>query len=129
MSRSLDKARFAVIFTSQRSQAGHSEYSAAAERMDRLARAQPGFVDVVSARDASGLGITVSYWESLEAVRQWGRHPEHLEIQRQGREQWYDWFDVAVASVDHTRRFVRPLQDEPEDIQRNDQQHQPDDKQ
>ena len=36
--------------------------------MEELAKQQPGFLGVESARDHSGLGITISYWESLEAI-------------------------------------------------------------
>ena len=52
----------AVIFSSQRTD-GDQGYGAMAERMVELAREQPGFLGVESARDAEGFGITVSYWE------------------------------------------------------------------
>ena len=43
--------------------------------MEKLAKQQPGFLGVESARGNSGLGITISYWESLDAIENWKRTP------------------------------------------------------
>ncbi|CAG5080996.1 Antibiotic biosynthesis monooxygenase protein yqjZ [Thermobacillus xylanilyticus] len=51
-------------------------YAEMAEEMVKLASAQPGFLGVESVRD--GLGITVSYWESLEAIQNWKQNERHL---------------------------------------------------
>ena len=88
---------YAVIFTSLRT-AGDNGYGAMADRMEELAAAQPGFLGIESARD--GLGITVSYWESLEAIAAWKRNAEHLEAQRRGRTEWYSGFALRVCKVE-----------------------------
>lgn len=88
---------YAVIFSSHRTPVDHG-YGAMAERMMELAARQPGFLGVESVRE--DLGITVSYWESLEAIRNWKRDAEHLEAQRLGRKQWYSTFRVRVARVE-----------------------------
>lgn len=88
---------FAVIFTSLRTEGDHG-YASMADRMLSLAAEQPGFLGVESVRD--GLGITVSYWESLEAIQAWRRQAEHLEAQRRGRHDWYSAFRVRVARVE-----------------------------
>ncbi|MCG7598229.1 antibiotic biosynthesis monooxygenase [Halomonas sp. McH1-25] len=88
---------YAVIFSSHRTEGDHG-YAAMAERMVALAATQPGFLGIESAREE--LGITVSYWESLEAIRSWKRHAEHLEAQRLGRGQWYSDFRVRIARVE-----------------------------
>ena len=95
---------YAVIFTSRRRQ-GDDGYAATAARMEELARQQPGFLGVDSARGEDGVGITVSYWESLEAVAAWGRNAEHLVAQRFGREKWYESFTLRVCAVTHFREF------------------------
>lgn len=76
---------YAVVFTSQRTD-GDNGYAAMAERMEALAAQQPGFLGLESVRGADGLGITVSYWTSLEAIRAWKEQVEHREAQRLGRE-------------------------------------------
>jgi heme-degrading monooxygenase HmoA len=71
-----------------------------AQRMIDLASAQPGFLGVESARGSEGLGITVSYWESEEAIRAWKAHAEHRVVQAAGREIWYEQFEVRIARVE-----------------------------
>jgi heme-degrading monooxygenase HmoA len=88
---------YAVIFSSHRT-AGDKGYAEMTERMIELASEQPGFLGMESAREQ--LGITVSYWESLEAISNWKKNAEHLEAQRLGREQWYSGFRVRVARVE-----------------------------
>jgi heme-degrading monooxygenase HmoA len=96
---------WAVIFTSTRTPGDAAGYARAAERMLELARAQPGFLGVESARDADGLGITVSYWSTRESIAAWKRNAEHLRAQAGGRELWYSAFDLRVARVVEARRF------------------------
>lgn len=88
---------YAVIFSSHRTD-GDSGYEEMAERMAELAATQPGFLGIESVRE--DLGITVSYWESLEAVTNWKKHAEHREAQRLGRQEWYSSFRVRVAKVE-----------------------------
>ncbi len=97
---------YAVIFTSRR-KSGDEGYAATAARMEELARQQSGFIGVESVRGDDGVGITVSYWESLEAVRAWGRNAEHLLAQRLGRETWYESFTLRICAVTEVREFPR----------------------
>ena len=77
---------YAAIFSNTRTAADDAGYGAAAERMLDLAAEQPGYLGVESVRDATGRGITVSYWESLDAIRRWRADAEHLAVQALGRE-------------------------------------------
>jgi heme-degrading monooxygenase HmoA len=98
----------AVIFTSLRTEARADDgYAEAAARMEELARQQPGFLGLESARGPDGVGITISYWASLEAVAAWGRNTEHLLAQKFGREKWYEWFTLRVCRVEQVREFTR----------------------
>jgi len=95
---------YAVIFTSTRTPEDNG-YAETAERMVELARTMPGFLGVESARE--DVGITVSYWENLDAIKQWQQHPEHLEAQRRGREEWYESFTTRVCLVERESGFSR----------------------
>ncbi|MCB0529039.1 MAG: antibiotic biosynthesis monooxygenase [Lewinellaceae bacterium] len=88
---------YAVIFTSLRTEV-EEEYSITADRMVELAAGQPGFLGVESAR--SGTGITVSYWESLDAIRHWKANAEHLIAQKKGRERWYSAYKARICLVE-----------------------------
>lgn len=88
---------YAVIFSNHRTE-GDQGYAAMADRMVELAKQQPGFLGIESVREE--LGITVSYWESLEAIKNWKMCAEHQQAQQLGREQWYSDFRVRVAKVE-----------------------------
>lgn len=91
---------YAVIFTSRRT-GTDAGYARAAERMLELAAQQPGFLGVESARDADGLGITVSYWRTLADVAAWRRHAEHTQVRNDGRARWYSHYELRIARVEH----------------------------
>lgn len=99
---------YAVIFTSLRSAGDGPAYEAMAARMLELAAQQPGFLGVESARGADGVGITVSYWASREAIRRWRNHAEHRLAQEQGRAGWYARFRLRICQVEEERGFERP---------------------
>jgi heme-degrading monooxygenase HmoA len=90
---------YAVIFTSRRS-ATDDGYGAMSERMVELAAQQPGFLGLESVRGADGVGITVSYWSSEEAIAAWRAHAEHRIAQLGGHRKWYEHFEVRVARVE-----------------------------
>lgn len=94
---------YAVIFTSLRTE-GDQGYSQAAMRMLELAREQPGFLGVESARE-DGLGITVSYWASEAAILAWKHHAEHRAVREQGRSTWYSAFHTRVCKVERDYTF------------------------
>ena len=89
---------WAVIFTSLRT-AIDEGYAQTADAMVALAAKQPGFLGVESTRDPDGLGITVSYWASLEAIAAWKAVGDHAAAQRAGRAKWYSAFTTRVAQV------------------------------
>jgi len=93
---------YAVIFTSLRTEVD-AGYGAMAEHMVELAAQQPGFLGVESAR--KGVGITVSYWESLEAIRAWKTNAEHLVAQKTGRSDWYRRYKTRIARVERDYGF------------------------
>ncbi|MBZ9784287.1 antibiotic biosynthesis monooxygenase [Pseudomonas sp. REP124] len=95
---------YAVIFTSLRTE-GDQGYAEAAARMVELAREQPGFLGVESARGEDGLGITVSYWDSEAAILAWKHHPEHSAIRERGRLTWYARCHTRVCRVERGYEF------------------------
>ena len=98
---------YAVIFTSLRSPR-HAGYAEAADQMTRMAASQPGYLGMETVRGEDGVGITVSYWESEEAVRAWKMVPEHRAVQQASRDlRWYEHFEVRVAKVERAYALKR----------------------
>ncbi len=101
-----DKVRsvpyYAVIFTSQLTQENEG-YEEMAEQMVALAKAQVGFLGMDTARSA--LGITISYWESLEAISSWKQHSAHMMAQEKGKNTWYQQYEVKICKVEREYSF------------------------
>ncbi|MGE7690259.1 antibiotic biosynthesis monooxygenase family protein [Lysinibacillus sp. NPDC097214] len=93
------KTYYTVIFTSQRTEEDGEGYAKMAEVMDELAQKQPGFIRIESARNSEGKGITVSYWESLDAIQAWKENSKHLVAQKFGKEKWYKQYNVEICKV------------------------------
>lgn len=71
-----------------------------AERMLALACRMSGFLGVESVRGADGLGITVSYWKSEDAIHGWKVHSKHKLAQEAGKKVWYADYILRVAKVE-----------------------------
>ncbi|PCI03057.1 MAG: antibiotic biosynthesis monooxygenase [Flavobacteriaceae bacterium] len=90
------KPYYAVIFTSLRT-TEEEGYNSMAQKMVDLAKDQPGFMGVESAREE--VGITVSYWETMEDIQKWRQHSEHETAREQGKKIWYSEFKVRICQV------------------------------
>lgn len=98
----------AVIFSSLRPTGENTRkdgYGATATRMEELARKQPGYLGIESARDESGFGITVSYWKDEESAKSWKQVQEHLSAQKAGQKMWYQKYSVQIATVTRAYEF------------------------
>jgi heme-degrading monooxygenase HmoA len=99
---------YAVIFASQRKDGDHG-YGETADRMVELAAQQPGFLGIESVRGPDGFGLTVSYWDSEENIRNWKRNAEHAAARTRGRMEWYEHFELRIAKVE--RAYAGPRAD------------------
>ncbi len=87
---------YAVIFTSLKTDEVEG-YKETASLMETLAAQQAGYLGHESAR--GGIGITVSYWQNLEAIKQWKQQTDHIIAQQMGRKQWYESYKVRICLV------------------------------
>ena len=93
---------YAVIFTN--TQTDHLEgYEQMANAMEQLAGLQPGFLGMEHARGR--IGITISYWETLEDIRNWKANLDHQMAQEMGRSQWYSWYKTRICKVEREYEF------------------------
>ncbi|MCY1718822.1 antibiotic biosynthesis monooxygenase [Prolixibacteraceae bacterium Z1-6] len=102
ISKTPEPPYYAVIFTSLRTD-GDEGYAAMSEKMLQLASRAKGFLGAEWARNE--LGITVSYWESLEAIKCWKNDVQHTVARKLGKEKWYKAFRVRVAKVEREYGF------------------------
>jgi heme-degrading monooxygenase HmoA len=95
---------YAVIFTSIRTSC-NDRYNETSQRMIELAKQQKGFLGVESARNE--IGITVSYWTDLSAIKNWRNNMEHSIVREKGKSQWYESFTVRIAKVEQMYNFIK----------------------
>ena len=91
-----DPPYYAVIFTTTLSdqQEGYVEM---AKKMEELAQEQPGFLGMDSAR--AEIGITISYWASLDAIDLWRKNAKHNKAKALGKSKWYASYDLKICKV------------------------------
>lgn len=95
---------YAVIFTNRQTDQLEG-YGEMARAMERLAQKQPGYLGMEAARDQ--LGITISYWDSMDAIAHWKGNLEHQLAQQLGKERWYESYTVRICRVEKEYHFNR----------------------
>lgn len=98
-----DLPYYAVIFASERTE-GEKGYGIMAAKMVELASKQKGFLGVESARDTQ-LGITISYWKTLDDITAWKENAVHQIAQERGKKEWYSRFGLRVCKVERDYFF------------------------
>jgi len=96
----MNNARYVVIFSSKQS-SNANDYGLAAEQIAERVRSMPGFIRMESVHDADQNGITVCYWESLQAINEWKQDSEHQNAQKEGMERWYEQYRITVAKIEY----------------------------
>ena len=83
----------------------HAAYQAQAERMERLARAQPGFISFKSYTADDGEAVAISEWADAASAKAWGRVAEHRTAQADGRRLWYAQYTLFGCDSPQVREF------------------------
>ena len=99
-----DKPYYAVIFTSLLV-SDISGYAEMAEEMECLAKQQPGFLGLESARNETG--ITISYWKDQKSILEWKKNLQHQEAQRIGKQRWYSKYSIRICKVEREYHFKK----------------------
>lgn len=95
---------YAVIFSSLRTK-NNDNYAETNALMNQLALKQDGFLGMEEAR--SEIGIAISYWSDLEAIKKWKENLAHKEAQEKGQQLWYSQYKVRIAKVEREYEFLK----------------------
>jgi heme-degrading monooxygenase HmoA len=99
------KKEFAVIFKTKRNLPMPPEYGEVSKKLTEFAKSQNGFLRIETVADNEGNGISVSYWNSLEAIAVWKTNTTHLYAQSMGKSAWYEDYSVEICEV--TQRYSK----------------------
>ena len=95
---------YAVIFSSVRT-ADNEGYAETDALMNELALQQEGFLGIEYA--SSEIGITISYWRDVEAIKRWKDNLDHQKAQIEGKKTWYSQYKVRIAKVERDYDFIK----------------------
>ncbi len=73
--------------------------------MFELAQKQKGYLGIESAR--SEIGLSVTYWETLEDIANWRNQAEHKLAQAEGYAIWYKAFATRVCKVERDNFYEK----------------------
>jgi heme-degrading monooxygenase HmoA len=96
-----------ILFRSKLTPEAGDDYQAMDAELDELVRQNPGFIDVKSYTANDGERLTVVWWRDEESLAQWRNLPRHREAQETGRQKWYEYYKMDVASVVRKKDFAR----------------------
>ena len=78
---------YVVLFEAVPNPGREEEYLALAGPLNALLPDQPGFIAIDRARSimTEGKLLSISFWESEEAMEAWYNHPQHREAQQKAK--------------------------------------------
>ena len=99
---------YLVVFRNRkRADISAEAYGADADRMEALARAQPGFVSFKSYAAEDGEVIALSEWASEDTARAWRRNADHASVQARGRSEYYETYTLLAGTPTTIHHFAR----------------------
>jgi len=88
---------YAVIFKAKTKKLD-KEYFSMAKKMRDLAINEYGCIEFTAVTESSD-EIAISYWDSLEQIKEWKQNSEHLVAQELGKSKWYEDYTVEIVEV------------------------------
>ena len=99
---------FLVVFRNRkRADIDQAAYDAEAERMEELARQQPGFISFKSYAADDGEVVAVSEWDDEASALAWRLVAEHRTAQQRGRTDYYQEYTLFACAEPRVHRFTR----------------------
>ena len=101
------KPSLVILFRSKLTEQAGEDYQAMNSELEVLVHQNPGFVEAKSYTAADGERLTVVWWRDEESLTEWRNQMRHREAQNTGRQKWYEYYDVEVATIVRSRSFLR----------------------
>jgi heme-degrading monooxygenase HmoA len=98
---------FLVVFRNRkRADIDQAAYDADADAMQRLAAAQPGYLDFKSYTAEDGEVVALSEWQDEASALAWRRVAEHSATQARGRSDYYAEYTLFACTEPRIHRFA-----------------------
>ena len=91
---------YAVIFKSKRQDANSDLYYEHNDKLDEKIRSLKGYVKHSGMRHPETReGVTIAYFDSLDAINQWRKDEEHLDAKKLAKSHFYENYSVEITEV------------------------------
>ena len=88
-----------LVRTKLRPDADRDAYDALNEQMYGIVQTMPGFIAAQSYASSEGEELGMIRFASLEALRAWREHPDHVIAQQRGKSEFYASYMIEVCEV------------------------------
>jgi heme-degrading monooxygenase HmoA len=75
------------------------EYQRVFEQMVASASKAPGFLGIEGYAGEDGTELAVAKFDSPRSLAAWRNAPDHQAVQQRGRDEFFDSYDITVATV------------------------------
>ena len=96
-----------VLFRSKLTAVAGDDYAQMAQAMKAHALNFEGFIDIRTYTADDGERMTIVRWKDLETLKPWSEDVKHQAAKRLGREKWYEYYHIEIASLVDERTFAR----------------------
>ena len=96
-----------VVFRSKLRPGVEEEFVELGNRMQEIAESMPGFVSYKVYHASDGERASVIEFETREELQAWREHPEHVQAQQRGRDQFYEEYSLIVSESVRESNFER----------------------
>ena len=85
-----------ILFRVEIKEGKEEEYRKISAEVLRHAREQEGLISMERAKSMlkDRTYVSISEWESEEAIEKWMNHPKHQEAMRKGKIELFSWYSV-----------------------------------
>jgi len=96
-----------TVFRNRLREPAQEAYAAELEVVAALAREMPGFVETKTFVADDGERATIVTFRDPESHRAWRDHPRHRQAQRNGIDEYYAEYSIAVGTTSYASSFTR----------------------
>jgi len=96
-----------TVFRNRLREPAQEAYAAELEVVAALAREMPGFVETKTFVADDGERATIVTFTDPESHRAWRDHPRHRQAQRNGSDEYYSEYSIAVGTTSYASSFTR----------------------
>jgi heme-degrading monooxygenase HmoA len=96
-----------ILFRSRLTEEAGDDYVKMDQHLEGLVKNNPGFIEAKSYKAADGERLTIVWFRDAESLKQWRELADHKAAQNRGREKWYEFYKMDVATVTRSSSFDR----------------------